>query len=102
MGACNFLETTTGANAKDAFRNAVEDARHENGHDGYTGTIAEKDRFTMAGSAETVDEAVELAEERTDEMPWDDKWGPAGCIRVTKERSASGQPLFVFFGWASS
>ena len=47
MGAMGFITTAKGRTAKEAFRAAVEDARHWNGHGGYTGTVAEKSDFIM-------------------------------------------------------
>lgn len=47
MGAANFSVTVVGKTADAAFDSAVRDARYENGHGGYTGTIAEKHGFVM-------------------------------------------------------
>ena len=47
MGADTFFTRSTGKNAKEAFSKAVQDAKHESGHGGYTGTIAEKSTFVM-------------------------------------------------------
>ncbi len=55
MGAYEFSTFATGRNAQDAFSNAVSQAQYENGHAGYTGTIAEKSEFVMIrDSAEQV------------------------------------------------
>ena len=40
MGANEFTTKANGKTAKDAFRIAVEDAKYNYGHAGYTGTIA--------------------------------------------------------------
>jgi len=45
MAATDFQTTAKGATAAAAFNRAVADARHEYGHGGYTGTIAEKTSF---------------------------------------------------------
>mgnify|MGYP001115329748 CR=1 FL=1 len=45
MGADQFTVVEHGKSANDAFRIAVENARWEHGHGGYTGTIAEKDSY---------------------------------------------------------
>lgn len=42
MGATTFSTIAAGKTAADAYRTAVDDARHWHGHGGYTGTIAEK------------------------------------------------------------
>ena len=47
MGAQDFTATAKGKTAKEAFSVAVEDAAYENGHGGYTGTIAEKRSFKI-------------------------------------------------------
>lgn len=47
MGACGFGDTAAGRDAQDAFNTAVRDAQYENGHGGYSGTIAEKSSFTL-------------------------------------------------------
>lgn len=96
MGACNFTTVARGNSAKDALRNAIEDARYENGHGGYTGTIAEKDSLVMISKPEGED-LYEFANRLIDE---DDsriknKWGPAGCIKLDGDK-------YFFFGWASS
>lgn len=47
MGASEFTWTAFGKDAADAFRVASEEARHEHGHGGYTGSIAEKSGFKL-------------------------------------------------------
>lgn len=47
MGAVTFFVRIKGKTARDAFREAVEDARHWSGHGGYTGTIGEKSDYVM-------------------------------------------------------
>ena len=42
MGACDFSVIGHGQTLSQAFTAAVAQARYENGHGGYTGTIAEK------------------------------------------------------------
>ena len=97
MGAETFSITKSGKTAKEAFKFAVEDAEYDHGHSGYTGTIAEKDSFVMIplpkGELDAYSYANKLINESDHRI--DDKWGPAGCIQLDKER-------FLFFGWASS
>lgn len=102
MGANTFQTLSSGKSAKVAFEAACYQARYEDGHGGYTGTIAEKGEFTMIDTVASVDEAYKLADKLTDEgdSRVDDKWGPAGCIKITAK--AGGTPQFLFFGWASS
>jgi len=98
MGADTFINLQVAPDAKTAFRVLTENARYRYGHDGYTGSVAEKDSFTMIDTVETQTEAIELANRLVDEEDprVDDKWGPAGCIEI-KSKGA-----FLFFGWASS
>jgi len=81
MGATTFWVTETGFTPKEAFKKAVEKARYEHGHGGYTGTIAEKDSFVMIDvprGKNPEEYARELL--NSDEHEVADKWGPAGCI----------------------
>jgi hypothetical protein len=96
MGAQVFMTTAAGKTADEAFRSAVSDALHENGHGGYSGTIAEKHNFRMISFPEGEKAATyadRLIEE--DDSRIRDKWGPAGCIDMKNGR-------YLFFGWASS
>lgn len=117
MGACNFEAYAIGKDAKSAFLKAREEAQWESGHGGYTGTIAEKDSFIMfvrtprKSWGKCVNELMDM---ETGNKTIDDKWGPAGCMDITKEIRAElkagkrngpkiprGQKYFVFFGMAS-
>ena len=98
MGATTFSTVAKGATASEAFYAAVESAKHDHGHTGYTGTIAEKDDWTvivppaehMALGAEALaGHYIDNDDERIV-----DKWGPAGCVDL-------GNGWYVFFGYAS-
>lgn len=96
MGAYEFHHQSSGKTAQEAFSNAVDEARYEYGHGGYTGTIAEKHSFVKIPVPEGKDPhryAEELIEQDDDRI--EDKWGPAGCISL-------GNDQWLFFGWASS
>ena len=95
MGADVFHTQAKAETANKAFKVAVDDAFYEYGHQGYTGTIAEKDSFTMIDLPEGRD-PFEYAEELIDKYDSriDNKWGPAGCFDL-------GNGEFCFFGWAS-
>lgn len=99
MGGCDFTNFGKGATAQEAFSALRDRAQHEDGHGGYTGTIAEKHSFIMISSPVCKDkqEAMKLANELLDKSDprIDDKWGPAGCIPC-------GENIWLFFGWASS
>jgi len=97
MGACDFMITCKAATAKAAFDEAREDARHEHGHGGYTGTIAEKSSFRMISTPAGVtprEHARNLLAADTRHFT-QDSFGPAGCIKI-----AEGE--WLFFGFASS
>lgn len=47
MGAAQFRNWATGKTPQEAFSTAVNDARYESGHGGYSGTIAEKHSFHL-------------------------------------------------------
>jgi hypothetical protein len=94
MGACTFSTVAKGKTAKEAFASAVEQARYDHGHAGYTGTIAEKRSFVVLAVPKGQD-PVEYALSDAALALVDDKWGPAGCV-------ALGNGEWMFFGWASS
>ncbi len=96
MGADPFITYARGDSAREAFNTAVEDARYESGNGGYTGSIAEKERFIeikLPEEADPVTEANMLIEEDDERIC--DKWGPAGFFSL-------GNSRYLFFGWASS
>lgn len=96
MGAETFSHRSTGKTAKLAFNAARKEALYELGHGGYTGSIAEKDSFVMIPLPEgiTPEDYADMLIEKNDPRI-DDKWGPAGCIKIKDNE-------FLFFGWASS
>lgn len=96
MGACDFRVKAKGKTAKEAFKNAVDEARYNYGHGGYTGSIAEKNEFKMIHVPEGMDpyEYVGVLIENDDKRIAD-KWGPAGCIKIRDDE-------YLFFGYASS
>lgn len=93
----------TGKNISEAFSKALTDAQHNYGHGGYTGTLAEKDEYVIIHSDPLPDAVGHAMADRLimegDERV-DDKWGPAGAIRLTE--SEDGEQRWLFFGWASS
>jgi len=103
MGASTFYEYGVGENAREAFDSAVEDSQYENGHGGYSGSLAEKGSYVMCHPDPMTSEAANrLADDLidADDKRISDKWGPAGCVEIIQP---SGKPRkFLFFGWASS
>lgn len=111
MGAEQFYNKVVSASAREAFRQANEEACHEHGHGGYTGTIAEKSSYSMSNKPNDVDadDWIEMVEDfdendkdqehyrelKKDFEVYDDKWGDALCIDC-------GEGVFVLCGWASS
>jgi len=95
MGAAQFITMGKGKTAGEAFQSAVEEAGYLYGLGGYTGTIAEKTSFVEIQCPEDKDpleNARELLD--NDDPRIDDKWGPAGCIKIKDDE-------YLFFGWAS-
>lgn len=110
MGAQPFIVQAEGETMFDALRNAADYAKHQYGHAGYTGTIAEKDTVVEIECGDvplpTLDQAVEHANRLIDEGDEriEDKWGPAGAIGVWRNDDTN-RPVragWVLFGWASS
>lgn len=123
MGAELFRTRATGDTLDAAFAAAIEWASYEDGHGGYSGTIAEKtsaievavpDGAQPAMFAAMVYAALEYFEGwQEDREGWrelpaevvaavnraavagDDKWGPALAIETAPGR-------WMFMGWASS
>jgi hypothetical protein len=97
MGSTEFLSIGEGRTAREAFRNAVDDALHRYGYGGYTGSIAEKSRYMIVTKNVPEDEDLKfnLAEDY-DVWPKSiqDKWGPAGAIQLDESK-------WIFFGIAS-
>jgi hypothetical protein len=96
MGADPFIISAAGDTARTAFDEAVEEAQHEYGHGGYTGSIAEKDSFLEIELTEGMDpvaEANRMIDE--DDHRISDKWGPAGAFSL-------GNGRYLFFGLAPS
>jgi hypothetical protein len=110
MGAEIFYNRSKGTSARDAFKQEVENASYEDGHGGYTGTIAEKSGYTMSSKPKDIDadEWIEMVEDidfddknqkhykalKEDYNTYDDKWGDALCIPTDDG--------FIFCGCASS
>jgi len=95
MGAEYFTTISSGKTVKEAFRNAIDDARYEYGNRGYTGSIAEKDSYVVLKGPVPLNEAYDTADRCSESSRFEDKWGPAGCIELEDGR-------YLFFGWASS
>lgn len=86
MGATDFMVSAKGTSPKEVFQKLVKEAKHEFGHVGYSGTIAEKDSFKflpLPPGKNPFDYARELI--RTGHPSISDTWGPAGCFLLGAE-----------------
>ena len=123
MGADQYMNAGKGKTADIAFKKVTENARHNHGHSGYSGTIAEKHSMVefprpKGMRAKTVIDAVQAISRigfdddgnpKTDAVQakypklriaamfevYDSKFGPSLAIELAK-----GQYLFA--GWASA
>ncbi len=89
MDACAFVVYQEGTDLQEAFRCAVEAARTEHGHSGYTDSIAEKTTvIVIEARPRPWEEARTLAAELIDsgDPRVDDTRGPAGAIAVAGTR----------------
>jgi hypothetical protein len=92
MGAAPFITYSAGADATTAFWTAVTSAQYAYGHDGYTGTIAEKTAFAVVIDHPMTPHAA-VAHARTlldDEDPRFTKRTPAGAIPVIPDTREPG------------
>lgn len=113
MGAQTFearITVSKSTSDADAFRAALENARFENGHGGYSGSLAEKGTFVNIHRARSRENAQRIVAAMMNSGPLpvyreemrrvvDDKWGPAGAVRYP---ACPKTDEIIFFGWASS
>ena len=102
MGASEFDVTVSATTAEKAFSAAVEEARYESGHAGYTGTIAEKHSFKILsnGCRNPLDFIEKVVEDES--HGYGDKYGPALCVCLGPDEANRDLKRFRFFGLASS
>jgi hypothetical protein len=92
-GGTDFSVFIQNPDAKAAFNRAVDDAQHESGHGGYSGTIAEKSGFTIRKHEPmTMDEAHRFVD--TD-IEKNEKWGPAYAIPIAEAAKSSEKKFKV-------
>lgn len=107
MGASEFTTFQEGTDPAEAFRLARQQAQFEHGHNGYTGTIAEKYEFViieqeprpMHQAREEADRYLNRCDRRIA-----DKFAPCGAIRVF-ELNEDATPLhdgWLFIGVAKT
>lgn len=102
MGACGFVTWANGVTADAAFDTAVREARFENGHGGYTGTVAEKSSFTILDRrVRSLRGAREYADSLLRVEPMDprisSKWGPAGAVPFCETPDSGSSSRVVEF-----
>lgn len=98
-GAVDFFTYAAGSDPRKAFSEAVQEARYESGHGGYTGTIAEKGSFVIRNrELRSKDEAYAYAQEDADR---NDKWGPAWAIPVVESKDLGDKDLVIQFAAGS-
>lgn len=116
MGAEQFEIISIGKDPRAAFDEAIRRAAYDHGHSGYTGTIAEKESYTLIPlhTATELDKARAIEHDQSADTSTaslasvlaarllaaidhrvSSKWGPCGCIPL-------GDHQYLFFGWASS
>lgn len=101
MGAITFFDVVTGDDVAKAFKKTRNEALHEHGPGGCTGSIAEKDHYVVIddvrrSEAYAIGWAMELISANDPRI--EDKWGPAGALPVTTSSAENG---WLFFGWAN-
>lgn len=88
-GANDFEDFIAHPDVHAAFKRAVQEARHESGHGGYTGTIAEKSNFEIRRREPmSFNAARDFANK---DVEHNDKWGPAFAVPVAE--SKPGKPV---------
>jgi hypothetical protein len=120
MGAADFRNIGCGATIAAAFNDLVDSARHEHGHGGYTGTIAEKSEYKLIQPTpgEEANDCIDRLFDADDKRL--DKWGPALAIYLgtvadymkkdprllgplpTRRALPPTHGVWIFFGYASS
>jgi hypothetical protein len=95
-GGADFMEFGKGTRPEVIFRELCDNARHESGSGGYSGTIAEKHSYRVISGPLSMKAAKQLA---YDKMDSNDKWGDAWAIPVVGEaKSKDTDVSFTVFG----
>ena len=82
------IRTKTNEPAKTVFDALVLDAKYRYGHDGYTGSIAEKSGFRMVLTVDDI-----FIYEQNENHFCNDKWADIACMKTDDG--------YLFFGMAS-
>lgn len=99
MGAHNFHVDAYGETADEAYREAVDEAWYDYGHDPYNGTISTTDGFVLIPlkEGETIDDWSfrVIDDDRVQ------KRGDCACTADPDEPVENGRSLWHFAGWAA-
>jgi len=86
-GSAEFQNFGKGTDPKSIFRNLVDDAKHESGHGGYSGTIAEKYDFELRSRTPmSRQQAQDFIEKDMDQS---DKHSPAFAVPIAESKVKS-------------
>jgi len=101
MGAHDFHATAYGETAEEAYKDAVNDALYEEGHNPYNGTISTTGGFVMIPIKSEESLADWINRIIDDEQV--QKWGDCACAADPDEPIdvKNGRTLWHFAGWAA-
>ena len=94
MGACSFMAYGHGKNPGAGYKDAVDEAIYDYGHDPYNGTISTTSGFVMIPREE--DESYEEWARRVIEDSRVQKWQDCACT------AGNSKEEWVFAGWAAT
>lgn len=103
MGSQQFSQEISGPSLVEAFRTALAEARHDYGHRGDTGTLADKDTFVIVSADPLPEaEAYAMADRILDDAqdPRFGTWGPAGAIRIEARDTGEHRQTWLVFGYS--
>jgi len=100
MGAHDFHAQSYGVTADEAYKDAVDQAHYDYGHDAYNGTISTTSGFVLIplNEGETIDEWAGRVIEDDRVRKWDD----CACVADPDTPIENGRSLWNFAGWAAS
>lgn len=98
MGAHNFEDRSYGATPEEAYRDAVDRALFDYGHNPYNGTISTTHGFVHIPLKEGEEEGE--WESRILDDPRVQKWEDC-AYRVVEGSDENGRRLYIFAGWAA-
>lgn len=92
MGATNYVTRAKGRTMDEAFRNAVNEAEHEHGHDPYNGTISTSQGYRdktayFKKSGVSIDKFIEDNEDG--DGKWNSCWGV--CLKEPKAQKVKAK-----------